>query len=584
MKDNSRKYVPFTRRALITGGVKFFALSIIFGRFVLLQISESKKYKDLSRQNRVRARASLPLRGEIRDRNGLIIAENITTYRAILSRGYELSLAEIAYKLSLLLGYEVDALRFPPSESVLISSLRGEPVVLQDNLCWKDIAKIEEHLDLAGVEVEVLGKRFYPEGSLTGHITGYVSKPSNDDIKNMFIPNYSVALVGKQGVERNYDFELHGIPEVKEIEVNVSGRFVRDLNVIPGTGGQVLPLSIDLRMQKAVSERMSKITGAAVIMDPYTGEILSIYSTPSYDPNKFIGGIGAKDWKGFAEDQHKPLINKAIASLYPPGSTFKLVTALAILCGGINPEEEVRCTGEHRVGNRVFHCWKRGGHGYVNMTSAIAKTCNIYFYVQGIKSGIDNLFKIATLLGFGQKTGIDLPFENGGLMPNKEWKVSRFKQKWSVGDTANSTIGQGYVLVTPLQLATALSRIVSGARVVPHLGILDKNNESSVPIAVPSKHLDLVKKGMYLACNLPGGTCYGQYDRLELVGKTGTAQVISNRSGSLEGGKKEHALFIGFAPYTAPRYAIAVVVEHGGWGSKGALPIAKRILGDISDW
>jgi penicillin-binding protein 2 len=422
-------------------------------------------------------------------------------------------------------------------------------------------------------------KRFYTNGIKTAHLTGYIGSPTESDLAKFPSLNYNDFVIGKNGVEKVLDEALRGYPGVKKIEVDALGTQIRELSNTPPIPGKTLKLSIDLELQDYISEVLGTNAGTVVVLNIKTGELLALYSSPSYDPNLFIGGISTQDWEALVSNPNTPLINKAISSAYPPGSTFKLVTAAAALEYGIPADYKVFCNGQHKVGNRIFHCNRKSGHGYVDIKFAIAQSCNVYFYTVAEKIGMKNLAKAAHALGLGSKTDIELPYEAKGNIPEPTWKILKFRQNWTLGDTVNASIGQGFILTTPIQLAVMAANIASGKQVKPTI-LYQETPQNFQDLSFDARHISTLKLGMFMVFNHHQGNGYkGRINdpSFQLCGKTGTAQVISSRVAK----KKhhvDHGLFMGFAPYHDPTYAISVIIEHGSWGAGSALPIAKMIL------
>ncbi|CAL7959981.1 penicillin-binding protein 2 [Alphaproteobacteria bacterium] len=582
MRDHSKKCRLFSRRALVLSCIKLLGFSLLSGRFFYLQIKQNKKFRTLSDNNRIKLQILPPIRGNIIDSLGDAVAINSSSYRVELNPMF-IDVAEaVVEKIGAILDCKTSISQIGVQNAIKKSLVHKIPIIIQNHLSFKDIVKIEVCLDLIGkVEIVKVQHRLYKAGKLWGHIIGYVSKPSLQEVKTASIPNYREFEIGKNGVEKYFEVQLQGTPTIRKTEVDVLGRFVRELNLSYGIPGQNLQLSVDSTIQSKICDIMGDLKGAVILLNPLNGQVVSSHSSPTYDPNKFVGGINSQDWRELLNNPDKPLINKVISTPYPPGSTFKLVTALAILRSGIDPQEKILCTGEYKLGNHTFHCWNKYGHGYMNFQNAIASSCNVYFYIQGLRAGINKIADTARLLGLGDKTGIELPFENQGIVPNHSWKVDKFKQSWHAGDTINATIGQGYLLVTPIQLATMVARIVTGKCISPTLLTQISNTaEISDLENINPMHLQMIKQGMYMVFNSPIGT--GYINRVtvpgrELAGKSGTAQVISQRQ-FVEIQNKEHGLFVGFWPYDQPQYVMSIVIEHGGWGSRSTVPIAKQLI------
>jgi len=472
------------------------------------------------------------------------------------------------------------------------------PLEIKDNLSWEDVAKIEVNLaDLPGVGIDVGEIRNYPLGEATAHLIGYVGAVNKSELtgdKTLSLPGFRI---GKTGIEKTFDKTLRGIAGTSTVEVNVLGREVRELQHDQGQQGQRISLSIDAELQRLTQQRLSETKSAsAVIMDSKTGAIYALASHPSFDPNLFIRGISAEKWEELLANPAYPLTNKAVGGQYPPASTFKMVTALAALEHGvINGGTTVHCPGHYEYGGDRFYCWKTSGHGSVNLQDALAKSCDTFFYKISTDIGIERIADMARRLGLGQKYNFDLREERPGLIPDKDWKVGHFGNFWKPGETVVASIGQGYMQATPLQLAVMTSRMVNGGYavkpwVVGYSGEDNLERETWPSMGFHQYHLNLVLRGMNKVVNHPDGTAYDSRiieKAMSMGGKTGTAQVKRiTREERAQGIRNEdlpwkfrhHALFVGYAPVSDPRYVCSVVVEHGGGGSAVAAPIAKDLL------
>ena len=475
------------------------------------------------------------------------------------------------------------------------------PITVRENLDWSEVARVEVNApDLPGVTIDVGRSRFYPSTDVGAHVLGYVAAVSEDELNGDPLLELPGFKIGKSGVEKTYDGTLRGRAGTSQVEVNAIGRVIRELSRQDGEPGRDITLTIDQELQRFATQRLGEESGSAVVLDVLTGEVLALVSVPSFDPNAFNAGLSGADWSALVNNKRSPLSNKAIAGQYAPGSTFKMIVALAALENGVtSPEQTVFCNGKYEFGNGTFHCWKRWGHGRVDMVDAIAESCDVFFYDLARRVGIDRIAEMAGRFGLGQDLGIDLPGERAGLMPTKAWKLAVQGVAWQPGETLVAGIGQGFVLTTPLQLAVMTARLVNGGRsVVPRITRREQDSEASgeadLQIDVASAHLRLVRRGMDEVVNGPMGTARAvrvEDQALAFGGKTGTAQVrrISERERQLGVRKNEdlpwhardHAMFVGYAPLAEPRYAVAVVVEHGGGGSKVAAPIARDILLEV---
>ncbi len=597
-----------TRRALLLGGAQLGLLGALAGRLYYLQVVEADRYTMLADENRINIRLLAPPRGRILDRFGVPLAANQPTYRVVM-------VAEQAGDIAATL--EAIGTLVPVSDTDrhrVMRDLRRKhsfvPVVVRENLDWDDMARIEVNtLDLPGVSIEEGLTRSYPFGDTASHVVGYVSAVTEDDLNGddplLELPDFRI---GKNGVERAHDLELRGTAGTSQIEVNALGRVVRELARDDGTAGQEIVLGLDMALQDMASRRCAAEGSAAcVVLDAWTGEVLVLASAPGYDPAAFTAGLTPAQWHDLISNERNPLNNKAIAGVYSPGSTFKPLVAMAGLEAGIlTPDTEFFCPGHFDLGNATFHCWKKGGHGSLSLHRAIRESCDVFFYNTADRLGIDRIAAMANRLGLGDVLGIDIPGEKSGLIPTTEWKKATTGIPWQRGETVSCGIGQSFVSVTPLQLATYAARLVTGRAVVPRLlrahgimradDLVDETVRSEfASLDLSPRNLDAVLGGMWGAVNELHGTGYNARivdAGFEMGGKTGTAQVHHISDAERERGvltgegvpwkQRDHALFIGFAPVSAPRYVCAVVVEHGGLiGGEGgavAAPIAHDVL------
>ncbi|MBL6863670.1 MAG: penicillin-binding protein 2 [Rhodospirillales bacterium] len=602
-RDNER-HKTLSRRSLFLFGGQIALLSGLVGRMYYLQVVESEKFKTLADENRISYRIIAPKRGRILDRYGRLMAINKLNYRVMMVPENVNDLKQILEKLTRIIDLSrYDLLRLKRD----IKRYRSfTPILLKENLEWDKIAKIEVNTEqLEGIFIDVGEQRFYPSGSAVAAVCGYVSQVTDQQKKTdplFSIPGFKV---GKSGMEKFYDIALRGKSGSKQIEVNAFGRQIRELEKREGEEGKDVWLTIDLELQKYVSQRLARESASCVVMDIHKGDLLALVSTPSFDPNAFNRGLTKSEWQKILNNSRNPLNNKAISGQYAPGSTFKMVVALAALEKGIiSNRSNYFCTGSLELGDSIFHCWKKNGHGKMNMISAIAQSCDVYFYEVAKRLGIDAISSMARRLGLGQIFNIELSGEAKGLMPTREWKKKNKNSSWQQGETLLAGIGQGLILATPLQLAVMTSRIVNGGKAVtPRLtkGIslnksdLDSSNNSKLGnfknIGINITNLDLVKKSMSFVTNSPQGTAFRARiidPKYRFGGKTGTVQVrrISaeereigvKKNKDLEWHERDHALFVGYAPLSNPRYVVSVVVEHGGGGSTVAAPLARDIL------
>jgi len=591
-RDNDKGKVLINRSFIMIMAKLFFLLIIIF-RLYYLQVYQADKYKTLADENRISTRLLLPPRGIIYDRNGVMIASNRQNFQAMIvaeqTPNVQKTLDE--FKKIMPLSEEEEA----KVKKELRRNKSFVPIKIKDNLTWEEVSKIQLNApDLQGIYIDEGLSRDYPFGESMAHILGYVSSVSDKDIAKDSDPLLQVPefKIGKSGIEKLFEKKLRGKGGSLKLEVNAYGRVMKEIERIEGVAGEALYLTIDANLQQKAYEAFGEESGAAIVLDVNTGEILAFVSAPSFDPNSMVKGMGGKEWKSLLENEKKPLSNKAISGQYSPGSTFKTLVALAALESGIVQfDTQFFCSGQMFVGNHAFHCWKRHGHGLVNIVDALMHSCDIYFYEVAQKIGIERIAEMARRFGLGKKIDIGLDNEKSGLIPDKSWKLKRFGEPWQQGETVISGIGQGYILTTPLQLATMVSRIANGGyEIVPTFTkVIDKNSIKKINIS--DSYLDAVKQGMYNVVNVQGGTAYlSRFDigGQQMAGKTGSTQVRritmkERQSGVLKQNElpwkyRDHALFVAFAPYDNPRYGVAVLVEHGGGGSTVAAPIASKIL------
>jgi penicillin-binding protein 2 len=589
-KDQDRAKL-FTRRAALLAGGQGLMFAALAARMYYLQVVEADRFAMLAEDNRINPRLLPPPRGRILDRFGVVLADNRQDYRAAIVREQAKDVEAVLERLGAIIGLD------PEDRKRIMKEMRLRrafvPVKVRENLTWDEVSRIEVNTpDLPGVAIEVGQTRNYPQGEIAAHALGYVAAVSEAELSGDPLLELPGFRIGKDGIERKYEDKLRGSAGSSQVEVNAVGRVIRELARKEPEPGAELALTIDAELQRFLFQRLSQeIAGSAVVMDAQNGDVLALVSTPSFDPNKFAAGLTAADWQGWVNNPLKPLTNKAIAGQYAPGSTFKMLVALAALQEGLDPNHRVFCSGQTSLGTAKFHCWKKGGHGPLDMIGGLKHSCDVYFYDLARRAGIDRIAEVARVFGLGKPVGIDLPRERGGLMPDRNWRLANFGEPWQPGETLVAGIGQGFTLTTPLQLAVMTARIANGKYAVRPRLVRPEEPEGWPELGIPDDQMRIVQDGMNRVTNEVGGTAYGariQEPGMAMAGKTGTAQVrritLAER---LKGVKKnedlpweqrDHALFVGFAPVGAPRYAVAVVVEHGGGGSKVAAPIARDAL------
>lgn len=598
-KDSAESQSLVTRRGLVLGGVQLGFMGILGLRMRQMQIEEAEDYRLLAEENRINVRLIPPSRWIIYDRNGVPIAVNTPNYRITIVREDVPDVDETIAKLSRLIPLDPNELEKSLREMYRRSPF--VPVTLVDRLTWEEVAEVAVNAPaLPGITPDVGLSREYPLGEDFAHIVGYVGPVSDYDLSKLENPDPLLQIpefqIGKFGVETRMEGDLRGRAGTKRIEVNAAGRVMRELGRDEYTPGSDLQLTVDHGLQNYAQARLAGESAGAVVMDIETGDLLALASAPSFDPDLFVRGISSKDYASLTDNKYRPLFNKTVQGQYPPGSTFKMMTAMAALHSGvIGPEERVWCPGHMGFGGRRFHCWKRGGHGWMNFDDALVQSCDVYYYEVSQRMGVDRIAEICHEFGLGQRHEIPMTAIREGIVPSTKWKAQVRGEQWFPGETLNTSIGQGDVLTTPLQLAVMTARIASGKAVKPRL--VKSVNGIEAPIApapdmpVSSYHLELVRRAMYNVSNGRRGTARRSRivaDGMEMAGKTGTSQVRNitaaerargvYRNDQLPWERRDHGLFVAYAPFDKPKYAIALVVEHGGGGSSAAAPPARDIL------
>ena len=591
-RDNDKGKV-LIRRSLIMAFGKFFLLMVVIGRLYYLQVYQADRYKTLADENRISTRLLIPPRGIIYDRNGEMIARNEQNFQALIVAEQTPNVQETldAFKKIMPLS-EAEEERI---KKELKRKRSFVPIKIRDNLSWEEVSKIQLHApDLPGIVIDEGLTRYYPYGESMAHVLGYVSSVSEKDVKDdplLEVPGFKI---GKSGIEKLFEKDLRGESGNLRLEVNAYGRIMKEIEKIDGIPGKDIELTLDARLQKKAYDLFGEESGAAVVLDVHTGEILTFVSAPSFDPNLMTKGLNNEQWQALVSNERNPLSDKAISGLYSPGSTFKMVVALAALEAGIiKPDTRSFCAGKMFLGNHAFHCWKKVGHGYINVVEALQHSCDIFFYETAQKLGIEKIAAMARRFGLGSRVGIGFDNEKAGLIPDKEWKLKRFGEPWQMGESLISGIGQGYILTTPLQLVTMMARLVNGGYEVrpTFIKVSEQERSQIKKINVSRENLELLKEGMFNVVNKPGGTAYWSqfnYNGQRMGGKTGTTQVRritmkERQTGILKEEElpwrlRNHALFVGYAPADNPKYAVVVIVEHGGGGSSVAAPMASKIL------
>lgn len=587
-----------TRRALLLGGGQLAFMGVLGLRMRHLQVDQADEFRLLAEENRINIRLIPPARGEIFDRNGRTLAINEPSYRITIVREDAGDVDAVIAKLSNLV--ELDATALNRAMTEMKRSPPFLPVTLAERITWEEMSRVAVNAPaLPGITPEVgLSRRYLYDGDFA-HVIGYVGPVSDYDLSKIEDPDQLLLIprfqIGKVGVEAKREEALRGKAGTKRVEVNAVGRVMRELDRREGLAGADMQLTIDQRLQTYSQARLGEESAATIVMDAQSGDILAINSSPTFDPNLFVRGISVPDYAELTENDHRPLATKSVQGTYPPGSTFKMIVALAALEEGlIDSEDTFYCGGHLEVSNTKFHCWKRGGHGNMNLETALRESCDVYFYEIAQLVGIEKISAMARRLGLGIRHNIPMSAVAQGLAPTKAWKERIYDKDWLIGDTVNASIGQGFVLTSPLQLAVMTARLASGRNLTPRLvksiDGADQPSLGQAELGVNENHLRLVRKSMFAVSNHRRGTAYSARiieDTMRMAGKTGTSQVRNITAAEREAGvtknedlpweRRDHGLFVGFAPYEDPKYAVAVVVEHGG-GSKAATPIARDIM------
>ncbi len=594
-RDIQRRSV-FSRRAILLGGVQFIAFGAIAARLYRLQVLEHGKYAMLATQNSISERLTAPQRGLITDRFGVTLAGNRQHWRALFMQAQAPDPQAVLDNFSQLVPLS-------PDERTRIAADLADrphyiPVLLKDFLDWPAMAEIEVNIpNLPGVIVEAGASRLYPLGPALAHSVGYVARPDQTEAAADPTLKLPGMRIGRAGAEAAQDDSLRGLPGFIQTETNVHGEVVRQVANDPGTTGQTVALAIDAGLQAYTYQRLGAQAGAAVVLDAQNGEILAMASTPSFDPTLFDKGVPADIWKGWMADPAHPLQNKAISGLFAPGSTFKPTVALAALeCGSLTADTVLTCPGYFDLGAHRFWCDNHVAHGSITLTTALQISCDVFFYQVALGVGVDRIAAMAMQLGIGTDLGLDLPNAAPGLVPTLDWARSRHLY-WGPGNTVVQGIGQGYTQVTPMALATMIARVATGTAVGPHItrrigGTLqDGSSPDDWPaLSIDDRHLALIRQGLFEVVNTPAGTAYAsrlQLPNVQMAGKTGTAQVHDNSAAekqknfndaTMAWADRPNGLFVGFAPVDTPRYATAVIIQHGLFGAQSAAPVARDLI------
>tara|TARA_B100001063_G_scaffold33073_1_gene26369 strand:- start:1266 stop:3137 length:1872 start_codon:yes stop_codon:yes gene_type:complete len=601
--DNVTKLNSINRRMFITGSLKFVIMIGLVSRLFFLQVKENKKYLTMSDKNRIREWKLAPVRGEFHDYFGNIIAGNFEAYQLHLIPEEVEDFKYVVYRLKDLL--ELSDREFKKILKKKKEIKPWETLIVSDNLSWKNFSKINNHLyDLNGVKPVISISRNYPFKDNFTHILGYVSQANQKDIENTevikknFVPGLKV---GKIGLEKSLEEKLIGTNDIERYEVNAYGRRISQLEFQKGEKGKTLKLTIDTKVQQLANKLLKDKAGSICVMDIYSGSIVAMHSSPSFDPNLFVFGISQDEWQLIRNNPMKPLVNKTLQGNYSPGSTIKPIVALSALENGIiNTNFTVKCTGKTEMYGQTYHCWKKKGHGFVSLRNAMKQSCDTYFYEIARRLGVDKLSETAKKFGLGDKVFGDLfDIEKKGLIPNTTWKKNALGKGWLLGETIITGIGQGYIQTTPIQLCLMTAQIANGGyKIYPHI-VIDKNTDQPSDkyskLYQNSKNIKIVQDAMFGSTNEVMGTSYRSRindPKYQFAGKTGTAQVkkITEKDRELDlktfeipYEERDHALYVAFGPYKNPRYALSIIVEHGGNGSTTAAPMAKELFKLIID-
>lgn len=603
LRNHQRELYYFRVRLTVAGSVALLLFLVLLTRFAYLQILQHQHYQTLAEQNRISIVPIMPNRGLIRDRNGIPLAHNFTAFTLEITPSKLKSLEQTINALSAYIEITPkDRKRF---KKLLDESHNFESLPIRTRLNDVEIARFAANrFRFPGVEIKARLFRHYPEAEITAHAVGYIGRINDADLDRLEesgdLANYrGTDYMGRSGLEQSYEKELHGTTGFEEVETDAGGRAVRTLSRTPPTSGNNLTLHLDLKLQQVAEKAFGEFRGALVAIEPKTGGVLAYLSKPGFDTNLFVDGIDSQNWDLLNNSPDKPLINRAMHGIYPPGSTFKPFMALAALeLNKRSPSYAINDPGYYMLpgSSHRYRDWKAGGHGRVDLHKSIVISCDTYYYGLAVDLGIDNIFSFISHFGFGKKTGIDVEGERSGILPSQEWKMKRFKQKWYVGDTVSIGIGQGYNSATPLQLAVATATLANnGSEMRPQLVKQIENSKTGVitphapevlsRLPIKPENLEIVRQAM-IDVTRPGGTASqaNAHAPYSIAGKTGTAQVVGMKQGEkyvasrVAERHRDHALFIAYAPAEDPKIAVAVLVENGGHGGSTAAPIARAVF------
>ncbi len=587
------------RRALLVGGLQLAVAGALVLRMRYLQIEQADQYRLLAEENRINIRLIPPTRGRIYDRNGVILAQNRQSYRIVIVPEDAGDVEKVIANLRRLIPISPEDIENALEE--MHRSAPFLPVTLVDQVAWDDMARVAANGPaLPGVTPEVGLTRFYPQHEVFAHVVGYVGPVSDYDLKRLEDPDQVLRIprfqIGKTGIEAQREDLLRGKAGARRVEVNATGRVMRELGRQKGTPGADLQLTVDTDLQAYILDRVQGQSASVVVVDCATGDLRAVASSPSFDPNLFVRGISVADYRALMDDPYRPLTAKFVQGTYPPGSTFKMIVALAAMEEGVmTPDDTTFCPGYLELADRRFYCWKNSGHGRVDLLKSLEQSCDVYYYELALKIGIEKIAEMARRLGLGYKYDLPLSAIAHGNIPTKAWKQGRYGREWLIGDTVNAAIGQGYVLASPIQLAVMTARLATGRAVTPRLiksiNGIEQPSGAGEPLGLDENDLRVVRRGMFQVSNSRRGTAFRSRiaeKTLLMAGKTGTSQVRNISAAERASGvirnedlpweRRDHALFVCYAPFEAPRYAVSVVVEHGGGGSTAAAPVARDVI------
>lgn len=596
-RDTALSHRKISRRGLILGAAQGGFLGLLVWRMRHLQVEEADQFRLLAEENRIKIRLIPPARGQIFDRNGLVVAENVPSYRIMMEQEEVVDVDDLIERLGRIVNLDPEEIERAREE---MRRTRIHPVTLADHVTWDEVSRVAVNAPaLPGVRPEVGLSRRYPMQEEYAHLVGYVGPVSDYDLERIEAPDQLLRIprfqIGKVGLEQRREDMLRGKAGTKRVEQNAAGRVIRELDRREGEPGKDIQITTDSHLQSYIHARLNGESAAVVVMDCETGDVLSTVSAPGFDPNLFVRGISVADYNALLENKYRPLPNKSVQGIYPPGSTFKMITALAALENGTAvPDDTVYCPGHLEVSDRRFHCWKRAGHGNVDLGKSLQESCDVYYYELALRTGIEKISEMARRLGLGVHHDLPMTSVASGLVPDRDWKRETRGEEWRIGDSVNASIGQGYVLSSPLQLAVMTARLATGRSVTPRLiksidGVETPTGHGE-DLGLNENNLRQLRRAMYDVVNTRRGTAYGSRiiaDGMRMAGKTGTSQVRNITTAERAAGvrhnedlpweRRDHALYVNYAPYDNPKIAVAVIVEHGGGGSTAAAPIARDV-------